>query len=159
MGMTTTGCFGKFALTRQISGWNDGLGNKFVKTIVFWGLLIVPVYEVCFAADYFVLNLIEFWTGSNLIADADVQHEILPDGSVQIAFNGKTWRLVPTPGEGFRLEREGKVIGHARILHDGNLELDAEKLGKVMLQAPDAEQIERISVLAARRAKGLGRSS
>lgn len=150
IGMTTTGCFGKFALTRKIYGWNDTLGNKFVKTIVFWGLLIVPVYEICFAADYFVLNLIEFWTGSNLIADNDIHHEILEDGSVQIAFQGKTWRLVPMGEDGFRLEREGVALGTAKILDDGRLDLETVHVGKVMLDPPSHEQHERISRLAAR---------
>jgi len=69
----TTGCFGKFALVRKLYEWNNSIaGNdmsgKFVKTLVMYGLMIIPVYEIAGAIDYWVLNLIEFWTGSNPLA-------------------------------------------------------------------------------------------
>lgn len=150
IGMSTTGCFGKFALTKKIYGWNDSLGNKFVKTLVYWGLMIVQVYEICFIADVLVINPIEFWTGNNLVAGADVQHKVLDDGSVEIAFAGKTWRLIPQGDDGFRLERDGVVLGNATILEDGRLDLETIHVGKVTLEAPSAEQVERVSRLAAR---------
>jgi len=63
-----TGCYGSFALTKKIYKWNGSLGNKWVKSIVFWVLEIVPVYEVCAWVDVVVLNTIEFWLGSNPLA-------------------------------------------------------------------------------------------
>lgn len=149
---TATGCFGKFALTGKVYSWNDSLGNKFVKTLVFWGLLIIPVYEVCFAADYFVLNLVEFWTGKNLLADAgnaDVQQN--RDGSVAIGWEGKRWRIIPTGDDSFVLEREGVEIGRAVIDADGRLQLDGPQFGHVTLRAPSGDDIEVTSrALAAR---------
>lgn len=68
IGTLSTGCFGKFALVRKLYTWNDGLGNKWLKTIVFWGLNFIPVYGFCGFVDYFILNVVEFWTGSNPIA-------------------------------------------------------------------------------------------
>lgn len=63
-----SGCFGKFALVRKVYEWNDSLGNNFVKTLVFYGLNIIPVYGFAGAIDFWILNLIEFWTGSNPMA-------------------------------------------------------------------------------------------
>lgn len=124
----TTGCFGKFALTRKVYGWNDSLGNKFVKTLVFWGLIIVPVYEIAGAADYFILNLIEFWTGSNPVADnRDIQSRELEDGSVEIRYAGAVYHLVPTGDQGFELHRNSKLVGQASLRFDGSLELSTEK--------------------------------
>jgi len=79
--LSATGCFGKFALTRKVYQWNesiagDDLGGKFVKTLVMYGLFIVPVYEVAGTIDFIILNLIEFWTGSNPVAMNDGEKEI-----------------------------------------------------------------------------------
>jgi hypothetical protein len=70
-----TACFGKFALTRKIYEWNDSFDNKFLKTLLFYGLNIIPVYGIGGAVDFFILNLIEFWTGSNPLSMAPGQKE------------------------------------------------------------------------------------
>ena len=156
IGVSTTGCFGKFALTKKIYEWNDSLGNKFVKTLVLWGLIIIPVYEVCVAADYFVLNLIEFWTGSNLIADSGnarlrgMEPQLRDDGSVAISFEGHAWALRPIGEEGFELVREGEVIGRAMLRADGGLDLDTKRGGHIALRAPTPIETERVFALAAR---------
>ena len=73
---TSSGCFGEFALTRAVYEWNDDVSsNNFVKTLVFWGLNIIPVYGIASFADLIIFNLIEFWTGSNPIAMADGEWE------------------------------------------------------------------------------------
>ena len=68
--LANTGCFGSFALVRKIYDFNQSFRNKFVRTIVFWLFCIVPVYEVCALGDAVIFNLIEFWTGSNVLASA-----------------------------------------------------------------------------------------
>lgn len=75
VGAMLSSCFGKFALTRKLYEWNDSLGNKFLKTIIFWGLNIIPVYSISAGIDFIILNLIEFWTGSNPLAMAPGQKE------------------------------------------------------------------------------------
>lgn len=128
-----TGCFGEFALTRKVYDWNKGIAGedmvgKLVKTLVFYGLCIIPVYEVAGAIDIIVLNLIEFWTGSNPLAMKAGETEkqtILKDGityeitatqnrfdltvldgekagiSESVVFNPqeKTWSLITIAGE------------------------------------------------------------
>lgn len=69
VGFTVTGCFGSFELTKKIYNWNDSVTqNKFVKTLLFYGLAIIPVYAVGALLDVVIFNLIEFWDGSNPIA-------------------------------------------------------------------------------------------
>ena len=68
LSVSMTGCFGKFALTRQLYTWNDSLGDKFVETLVFWCLNFIPVYGIVSFIDFAILNLVEFWTGSNPLA-------------------------------------------------------------------------------------------
>lgn len=63
-----TGCYGKFSLTRKLYEWNGTFENKFLITILMWALMVIPVYALASFADLFVLNLIEFWTGTNPVA-------------------------------------------------------------------------------------------
>jgi hypothetical protein len=59
-------CYGKFALTDKVYQWNGhATDNKFANSALMWALLIIPVYEVTFLADFWVLNPIEVVTGSN----------------------------------------------------------------------------------------------
>ncbi len=58
-------CYGPFKLTRNLHDWNGSLGDEWVNSLVFYGLLVVPVYEVAAAIDVLILNTIEFWTGDN----------------------------------------------------------------------------------------------
>ena len=60
-------CIGSFSLLNTFAAWNrTATNNKIINGIL--GLILVPVDGICFAADLFVLNTIEFWTGSNPLA-------------------------------------------------------------------------------------------
>lgn len=61
-------CIGSFSLTNKLLDWNQGVGNKFVNELVFVAFWIIPVYEVSALADVLVINSIEFWSGSNPVA-------------------------------------------------------------------------------------------
>ena len=63
--MMMQSCIGSFALFNKVKNWNDHVGDKFVNELVFAAMWILPVYELSFAADLFILNTIEFWSGSN----------------------------------------------------------------------------------------------
>lgn len=78
---TATGCFGGFKLTKNLLSWNESVTNsKFVNNLVFYGLVILPVYEFAVAADFLVLNLIEYWTGANPLAmeEGKTERQIIP---------------------------------------------------------------------------------
>lgn len=79
--MTLSSCIGSYSLFNKLLGWNQRLSNKFVNELVF--LLISPVYGVCLLADTFILNTVEFWSGSNPIAKAGhVEHVWGQDGKM-----------------------------------------------------------------------------
>ena len=69
-------CIGSFGLWSKLKDWNQGLGNKFVNEIVFLAFHIVPVYEVAILSDVLVLNSIEFWSGSNPIAQVGTEKTV-----------------------------------------------------------------------------------
>lgn len=67
IGSLSTGCMGSWGLTSALYKWNDGAtGNKFIDNLLFWILGIV--YGITITVDFVILNLIEFWTGSNPMA-------------------------------------------------------------------------------------------
>jgi hypothetical protein len=63
--MMMQSCIGSFALFNKVKTWNEHVGDKFVNELVFVAMWILPVYELSFVADLFILNSIEFWSGSN----------------------------------------------------------------------------------------------
>ncbi len=60
-----TGCFGKFALVRKVYGFNETIGDKWLRSLLMFALVVIPVYAVAALVDYVILNVIEFWTGAN----------------------------------------------------------------------------------------------
>lgn len=66
--MTLSSCIGSFKLTNDLLSWNKNIGSKFVNELVFFAFWILPVYEVAGLADILVLNSIEFWSGTNPVA-------------------------------------------------------------------------------------------
>jgi hypothetical protein len=96
LSLHVSGCFGSFALTRNIYGLNERISdNKFVRWLVFLGFTIIPVYGVGTLVDALVFNTLEFWTGSNPLANAGTQEE-----------GTRVVRLGPT--DTLRLSRDGQ---------------------------------------------------
>lgn len=85
-------CIGNFALTHKLLGWNKQIGNKFVNELVFFAFWIIPVYEVTALADILVLNSIEFWSGTNPIAQGKsiIEGE---DGKYLVECDGKGYTI------------------------------------------------------------------
>ena len=71
--MMMQSCIGSFALFNKVKTWNEHVGDKFVNEIVFVAMWILPVYELCFAADLFILNSIEFWSGESPALSAETK--------------------------------------------------------------------------------------
>lgn len=90
--VTISSCYGKFMLTRKIYTWNGQVtSNKFVNNLVFWGLLIIPVYSIGSLVDFAILNTIEFWTGSNPMAMKEGEKEVK-----KVAIEGKEYEITAT---------------------------------------------------------------
>ena len=105
--VSVSNCYGKFALTRKIYTWNGNVSeNKFVKTLVMWGLMIIPVYGIGGAVDIIILNTIEFWSGSNPMAMKDGVKE-----TRQIAIQGNKYDMTVSKNRIDIVQRSGADIG------------------------------------------------
>jgi len=112
MGFAMTGCVGSFALTNKVLDWNKGLGNKFVQEIVFLGFHIIPVYPITIFGDAIILNLIEFWTGSNPVA--------LNEGVNQIEMNGQMYTVNIAEDHITILDESGTLVNDLRFNNNDN---------------------------------------
>lgn len=62
------GCYGKMALTRKVYQVNGQVGDKFLRSLVTWVFIIVPVYSISALVDFVLFNTIEFWSGHNPVS-------------------------------------------------------------------------------------------
>lgn len=92
-------CVGSFALFNRLSSWNQGVGNKFVNELVFIAMNIVPVYPVAYLADALVINSIEFWSGTNPMANV---------GDIKKVKGENGNYLVETLDNGYSITKEGQ---------------------------------------------------
>ncbi len=103
--ITQTSCLGSFALTVKVYEINNELtDNKFINNLVFW-LVGGPVYGFTTTVDVVILNLIEFWTGNNLLANAPVE----PTDD-RWAFEGKEFKTTRTHDRIVMQELKGEEV-------------------------------------------------
>ncbi|MCS2827991.1 DUF3332 domain-containing protein [Bacteroides thetaiotaomicron] len=93
-------CVGSFGLFNRLSSLNQGVGNKFVNELVFLAFNIVPVYGVAYLADALVINSIEFWSGSNPMANV---------GDVKKVKGENGNYMVKTLENGYSITKEGET--------------------------------------------------
>lgn len=131
-----TSCIGSFSLTNKVLDWNQSLGDKFVNEVVFIGLNILLVYEFTVAADALVLNTVEFWTGSNPVADANIIKEVkgsdgmmytiktLEDGYEITNANGEVMNFIHNEDDdSWSVESNGETV--KLFCYNGNGTVDA----------------------------------
>ncbi len=99
--MMFTSCIGSFKLTNKLLSWNNNIGNKFVNELVFVAFWILPVYEVSGLADLLVINSIEFWSGSNPVAQGK-KYIDGKDGRYMVECDGKGYTITS--------ENDGSVV-------------------------------------------------
>ncbi|MEG0463265.1 MULTISPECIES: DUF3332 domain-containing protein [Bacteroides] len=92
-------CVGSFGLFNRLASWNQTVGHKFVNELVFIALNIIPVYPVAYLADALVINSIEFWTGSNPMANV---------GDVKKVKGENGNYMVETLENGYSITKEGE---------------------------------------------------
>jgi hypothetical protein len=101
--MLLTSCFGEFALVRKVYDFNeDASSNKFVQSLLFWGMSIIPVYGVAALVDVVIFNLIEFWSGSNPIAmkEGEVETQNIAYKGINYQIEASKNQFAITPLEG-----------------------------------------------------------
>jgi hypothetical protein len=143
-----TACYGPFNMTRNVYHWNSGIkgsgevNEKWMKEIVFFGMLVIPVYMFSALLDAFVFNAIQFWSGDNPIkltqdVNGHIQEVQLGDTTIGISWSEdrrsaalvyrqqgritKTANIVEQ-GTGFRLvEHSGSSVYVGEVSPDGSL--------------------------------------
>jgi hypothetical protein len=116
----STACYGPFNLTKNVYHWNSNIkGNgsindKWMKELVFFGMLIVPAYMFSALLDTFIFNSMHFWTGESPIKESAVDN----DGNQKVVTLGDTTiRWTPSEdGAMVTYERHGIVERRATIV-------------------------------------------
>jgi hypothetical protein len=80
VGTSFTGCAGQFALFNKAHHALGNFGGKWIGALVFW-ILGGPVLPICLTIDVFIFNVLEFWTGSNLIASGNSLEQVDENGN------------------------------------------------------------------------------
>ena len=119
MGVSTA-CYGPFNLTRNVYHWNSNIkggkevNEKWMKEIVFFGMIIIPVYMFSALLDSFIFNSIQFWSGDNPIKASDLSD----DGHTKVAQVGDLTMRWTSTSEGATVtyERRGIIERRAMIV-------------------------------------------
>ena len=154
----SSACYGPFNLTKNVYHWNSNIkgsgqiNDKWMKEIVFFGMLIIPAYMFSALLDTFIFNSMHFWTGESPIKASDTGSE---DTQV-IGLGDTTIRWTPSDnGATVTYERHGFVERRATIVatatgyrlvdENGNLLSEAEYAadGGVRLLDPECRLVAR----------------
>jgi len=115
----STACYGPFNLTKNVYHWNSNIkgsgeiNEKWMKEIVFFGMLIVPAYMFSALLDTFIFNSMHFWTGESPIKASDIGSE----GTKVTTLGDTTIRWTPSvDGATVTYERHGIVERRATIV-------------------------------------------
>ena len=120
-----SGCYGKNACFNKLHDWNGTLGNKWLNSIVHFGMHVIPVYGFAYFIDYLVLNTVEFWTGSNPLASGDSYYEKDAQGNsiaaVKNSDGSMSVELITAEGQkaNLTLQRDENVV--RALDEEGNL--------------------------------------
>ena len=123
----TSACYGKFGLFKKVHQWNGTLGGPVVNSLVHFVFWIVPVYELVILGDLLIFNTIEFFTGSNPMADASM--EIDEDRRIVRlhAEDGRVLEVAMTGEHEATIALDGEVVGSAVNQADGSWLLHDER--------------------------------
>ena len=113
--LATSGCFGRFQLTRKLYQFNvDVSPDKWIRWFAFLVLAILPIYLIAGAVDLVFANSVEFWSGKNPIASTHTFYG--EDGQLaRVHFNtDRTVDIVVMDGKGdvreIKVAREGDAL-------------------------------------------------
>jgi hypothetical protein len=164
----STACYGPFNLTKNVYHWNSNVkgsgqvNDKWMKEIVFFGMLIIPAYMFSALLDTFIFNSMHFWTGESPIKASNMGSDgtqVTTVGETTIRWtpldNGarvvyERWGVVERRATivsnraGYRLIDEGgKLLSEAVYAMDGSIHLrDGD--GRVVNRW-DLEQLQAIA--------------
>lgn len=129
LGLGSGACFGNFSATRGIYRFNAGVTeSRIVQSLLMWGLLIVPVYELVALGDLFIFNVIQFWTGQDILsgsAGADLETAVLETNHAEqvVLRRGDRAYTISRVGQRLRVTANDVVVGSVEIQPSGALKL------------------------------------
>lgn len=114
------GCYGKFALTKKVYALNGEVKDKYLRSLVTWVFVIVPVYGVSALADFILFNTIEFWSGNNPAAANEKDFYYVENGEYYHVKAEKAGVTVRYTIDHFREHRHVDTLVIAWDLKTGN---------------------------------------
>lgn len=127
--ITQTGCFGSFSLLTRVYDWNGSIEDRFVRSVVFWALTIIPVYGAAAMIDTAILNVIEFWSGDNPLSmqEGQRQEQIISckTGRYRVEATKNTFRITP-------LDRSGHKDAVVMVFTPENMTWNQQSDGKLL---------------------------
>jgi hypothetical protein len=115
-GMSLSGCAGKYALFNKAHPFIGNLGGTWIGAVVNWIIGMPIVYPICIFADVFIFNVIEFWSGKNVIASGTSFEQTDENGNRLAAVKNEdgtlSVKVTETTGETtvYLLDRDGNDV-------------------------------------------------
>lgn len=131
----TTSCIGSFGLFNKVLDWNkQATGNKFLNWLIF--IVISPAYVLCGVADMIVINSIEFWSGTNPLAENIGKTENI------MGSDGKLY-AVTTLEDGYEVKApDGKIVNFKHNAEDDSWSMIQDGKTTKLLRIKDKETAE-----------------
>jgi len=121
----STACYGPFNLTRNVYHWNSGVkgsgevSDKWMKELVFFGMIVVPVYMFSALLDAFIFNSIQFWSGDNPVKMTQDEEGRIREVQLGKITASVTWAEDRKSAQ-VTYVREGRVVKQVTIEQDGD---------------------------------------
>lgn len=140
------GCYGQFTLTKKLYNWNGQLGNKWAKSAVMWILFIVPVYEIAGFIDFVILNVVEFWSGTNPVSMKAGEKE-----TQLVELDGRVFRITATPNRFDIAEMDhNNVVREVALVYAPATEewfVESKESGRVKIAEMDGSDRQFLSLI------------
>lgn len=143
-----SGCYGRFQLTRYVYEVNGKIESKLLRSLVTWAFLLIPVYFGASLLDFVIFNLIEYWTGENLLAPASPrpgEPDRARPARIAIWQHGRERALLVMPEGGaaaprtatLTIFRDGRLLAtlHLRPEEQGRMSAVLERPGEPALHS------------------------
>lgn len=140
----STACYGPFNLTRNVYHWNSGVkgsgevSDKWMKELVFFGMIVVPVYMFSALLDAFIFNSIQFWSGENPVKVTQDEEGRIREVQLGKITASVTWAEDRKSAQ-VTYVRQGRVVKQVTIEHDGDQLRLREQGGHVLVTAETPE--------------------